>query len=262
MISQADYIVFVYDRTWEGMLTAVFDAYFRKQHPVALQGEADSIPLFANVHQVITDTEKSDRVWRALQKKLSSQALCCLTTSFFSELPSLDIPLFRYICKAINAPQSIETNFSDADVLYVTNTFRKVRYERLRMMQFLRFQKTKDGTYFAMIEPDYDVLPLILPHFSDRFSQECWLIYDRRRNYGYYYENRQSVRITFEEGSPLFHLSDGRLSKEMKSEDEDFYQKLWKTYFKAVCIRERLNPRKHRKDMPVRYWKYITEKQH
>ncbi|WP_302587710.1 DUF4130 domain-containing protein, partial [Paraprevotella clara] len=32
-------------------------------------------------------------------------------------------------------------------------------------------------------------------------------------------------------------------------------------YFKAICIKERLNPRKHRKDMPVRYWKYLTEKQ-
>ena len=30
--------------------------------------------------------------------------------------------------------------------------------------------------------------------------------------------------------------------------------------FKTVCIRERLNPVKHRKDMPVRYWKYLTEK--
>uniref|UniRef100_UPI00307A7376 DUF4130 domain-containing protein n=1 Tax=Phocaeicola coprophilus TaxID=387090 RepID=UPI00307A7376 len=35
---------------------------------------------------------------------------------------------------------------------------------------------------------------------------------------------------------------------------------LWKSYFKTVCIRERLNPVKHRKDMPVRYWKYLTEK--
>ena len=26
-------------------------------------------------------------------------------------------------------------------------------------------------------------------------------------------------------------------------------------------IKERLNPRKHRQDMPVRYWKYLTEKQ-
>lgn len=44
-------------------------------------------------------------------------------------------------------------------------------------------------------------------------------------------------------------------------DDELMFQKLWKTYFKSVCIKERLNPRKQKQDMPVRYWKYITEKQ-
>ena len=143
----------------------------------------------------------------------------------------------------------------------MTNTYRKVRYERLRMMQFVRFQKTADGTYFAMIEPDYDVLPLIVPHFSDRFSEECWLIYDRRRRYGYYYAGHKSVRVTFEDGAEVFRLPDGRLSEAMRDEDEMWYQEMWRTYFKAICIKERLNPRKHRKDMPVRYWKYLTEKQ-
>jgi len=38
-------------------------------------------------------------------------------------------------------------------------------------------------------------------------------------------------------------------------------QDLWRTYFKAICIRERMNPRKQRGDMPVRYWRYMTEKQ-
>lgn len=253
--------VFVYDRTWEGMLTAVFDAFYRHRFPVDLLGERDTPPLFAVVHRVVTDEEKAGRVFRSLQKKLSAAALTCLTVSLYAELPALDMPLFRYVCKAVKAAQSIETNFADPDVLFVTNTYRKVRCERLRMMQFVRFQKTADGTYFAMIEPDYDVLPLILPHFSDRFSEERWLIYDRRRRYGYYYADRQPVRITFEEGAEIFRLPDGRLSEEMRDAEELQYQELWRTYFKAICIRERLNPRKHRKDMPVRYWKYLTEKQ-
>lgn len=261
MRSMTEDSVFVYDRTWDGLLTAVFDAFYRHQFPVAIIGEKDTPPLFAVVHRVTTDEEKAGRVFRALQRKLSMAALACLTTSLFSELPDLDLPLFRYVCKAVKAGQSIETNFADPDVLFVTNTYRKVRYERLRMMQFVRFQKTADGTYFAMIEPDYDVLPLIVPHFSDRFSEECWLIYDRRRRYGYYYAGHKSVRVTFEDGAEVFRLPDGRLSEAMRDEDEMWYQEMWRTYFKAICIKERLNPRKHRKDMPVRYWKYLTEKQ-
>ena len=38
-------------------------------------------------------------------------------------------------------------------------------------------------------------------------------------------------------------------------------QELWRTYFKAICIKERLNPRKQLSDMPRRYWKYMTENQ-
>ena len=255
-------VLFVYDKTFEGLLTAVFDAYFRKSFPDMLLSEGEALPLFYDeFFTVTTDEEKAGRVWRGLQKKLSASALSAITWCWLSELPEVGMLLFRYIRKAIDAPRSIETNFADPDVLFVTNTYRKVRYERLRMMQFVRFQKTADGTYFAMIEPDYDVLPLIVPHFSDRFSEECWLIYDRRRRYGYYYAGHKSVRVTFEDGAEVFRLPDGRLSEAMRDEDEMWYQEMWRTYFKAICIKERLNPRKHRKDMPVRYWKYLTEKQ-
>ena len=41
---------------------------------------------------------------------------------------------------------------------------------------------------------------------------------------------------------------------------DQLLQDLWRTYFKAICIRERLNPRKQLGDMPRRYWKYMTEK--
>lgn len=254
-------VVFIYDRSWDGMLTAVFDAFFRHSFPVAMLDETETPPMFVEVHRVTTDEEKAGRVFRALQKKLTPAALNSLATSLYSELPGLDMHLFLYICKAVKAERSIETHFADADVLFVTNASRRVGRERLRMMQFIRFQKTADGTYFAMVEPDCDVLPLVLPHFSDRFSEERWLIYDRRRRYGYYYADHKSVRVTFEADAPVFRLPDGRLSEEMCDEDEHLYQDLWRTYFKAICIRERMNPRKHRKDLPVRYWKYLTEKQ-
>ena len=53
----------------------------------------------------------------------------------------------------------------------------------------------------------------------------------------------------------------GMLDESLMDGDEQLFQSLWKTYFKAICIKERLNPRKHKQDMPVRYWKYLTEKQ-
>jgi hypothetical protein len=36
---------------------------------------------------------------------------------------------------------------------------------------------------------------------------------------------------------------------------------LWRSYYDTIAIRERLNPKKQRQDMPVKYWKYLTEMQ-
>jgi probable DNA metabolism protein len=66
--------------------------------------------------------------------------------------------------------------------------------------------------------------------------------------------------VTFEDDAQA-HLITGILQDNQIAKDEKFFQDLWKTYFKAICIQERLNPRKHKQDMPVRYWKLLTEKQ-
>ncbi len=252
-------IIFQYDRTFDGMLTVVFDAYARRSFPQVIQGTDEPLPLFYDeVHPVITDEAKADRVWKALEKKLSKDALSCLTVSYLSELPELDLHLFRYICKNIDSPVSLENNLADDDILFVTNTFRKVLYERLRMMQFIRFQKAADGTYFGIMEPQYNVLPLAIAHFKDRFADQPFVLYDKRRHYGYYYDQHEVTQVTFDESLP--HFVTGKLDESLMAEDEKLFQELWRTYFKAVCIRDRLNPRKQRKDMPVRYWKYLTEK--
>jgi len=152
-------------------------------------------------------------------------------------------------------------NFADPDVLAVTNIARRVLHEQLRMKQFIRFQKAKDGTYLAVVSPDHNVLPLVIDHFQDRFNDQQWLIYDARRHYGYHYDGDKTIRITFEDETALpFNLSNGKLDESVLSSDDQLLQDLWRTYFKAICIRERLNPRKQLNDMPRRYWKYMTEK--
>ena len=46
----------------------------------------------------------------------------------------------------------------------------------MRMLQFVRFQRTKDQMYFCGIEPKYDVIPLIINHYQKRFADQRWLI--------------------------------------------------------------------------------------
>ena len=255
-------LIFRYDKTFEGLLTAIFDAYSIKRFPDILLAAEETPPLFYDeIITVVTDEERSNRVWKGLQKKLSASALTSLTTCWLSELPEIDLVLFRYIHKAIDAPRSIELNFGDPDVLELSKVWKKVNNERLRVMQFLRFQKAADGTFFAAVEPEKNALPLAIDHFKDRFADQPWLIYDIKRAYGFYYDLKEVRQVTFEEGSREGHLVTGMLDESLMDKDEKLFQQLWKTYFKAICIKERLNPRKHKQDMPVRYWKHMTEKQ-
>jgi len=256
--------VYVFDNTLDGLLTAVFDSFFLKQQPEALLGEGEQLPLFAEeLHHVLTDGEKAGRVWKGLEKHLSKDGLRMITLSWLSEERTLNQPLFNYICKVFRQPavSGIERNASDPDVLEVRNTCRRVLHEQLRMKQFIRFQKAKDGTYLAVVSPDHNVLPLITNHFADRFNDQPWLIYDAKRHYGFYYDGETVIRVTFgDEASVPFDLTNGKLDADVLSENDKIFQDLWRTYFKAICIKERMNPKKQLNDMPRRYWKYMTEK--
>ena len=255
-------IIYSFDGTMDGLLTAVFEAFSLHEEPEQLLKEGDALPLFCDYnYQVTTDEEKARRVWTGLEKRLSREAMKLISVSWLSELQELNTPLFLYICKVFRQGD-ISRNFADTDVLTVTNIARRVLHEQLRMKQFIRFQKAKDGTYLAVVAPDHNVLPLITDHFSDRFNDQPWLIYDARRHYGFHYDGQQVIRITFEdEGAVPFDLTNGKLQTDVLSNDDQLLQDLWRTYFKAICIKERMNPRKQLKDMPRRYWKYMTEKQ-
>ena len=253
--------VYTFDNTMDGLLTAVFDTFALKEQAVELLQEGDALPLFCDrIYKVHTDEEKARRVWAGLEKRLSREAMRLISVSWLSELRELNQPLFQYICKVFRQGD-IARNFADPDVLAVTNIARRVLHEQLRMKQFIRFQKAKDGTYLAVVSPDHNVLPLIIDHFQDRFNDQSWLIYDAKRHYGYYYDGKNVLRITFEnEEAVPFDLGNGKLKDDILSTDDQLLQNLWRTYFKAICIKERMNPRKQLSDMPRRYWKYMTEK--
>ena len=140
-------LVYTFDNTLDGLLTAVFDSFLLKQQPEYLLGEGEQLPLFVDQqYQVVTDSEKAERVWKGLEKYLSKDGLHMITISWLSEERALNQPLFNFICNVFRLKiKDFERNASDEDVLAVRNTCRRVLHEQLRMKQFIRFQKAKDG---------------------------------------------------------------------------------------------------------------------
>lgn len=253
-------IVFIYDGTFEGLLTAVFEAYSRKLFPEKLLTEQQQLPLFADpIRNIDTDGQKAQRVWTGLKKKLSASACFMITATFLADDPEVGPLLFRYICKAIDAPKSIETNFADSDVLETSKIYKKVQRESERVRQFVCFQKSADGIFFAPISPQHNVLPLNVTHFTDRFADQKWVIYDTKREYGYYYDLENVQEVTFDNLQIDTHS--GKLNEEAMASDEKLFQQMWKSYFKSMTIKERINPKLHRQHLPRHYWPYLTEKQ-
>lgn len=252
-------IVFFFDRTLEGLLTAVFDAYSRKMFPDKLLAEGDIVPMFTTKeYTVITQEEKATRVWTALEKKMSKGACNMLANAWLAEEEEKDDLLFRFIRKTIDSRVSIETNFGDDDVLHLHRLAKKVSHEELYLKQFVRFQKAADDIYFAPVSPVHNALPLAIEHFKDRFADQKWVIYDIKRHYGYYYDLHTVVEMTLDDDE---HLLSGKLDEKLMAEDEKLFQELWKGYFKSMTIKERINLKLQRQHMPKRFWKYLAEKQ-
>jgi probable DNA metabolism protein len=227
--------------------------------PDRLLSETDIEPLFTDAcHTVVSSEEKSERVWKALQKKLPDRADNMLLHVWLSEIVRIDELLFRYICKNFDHPKTIAFNFGDADVLEIQKIARKVSHEALYIKQFVRFQKAADDIFFAPIRPIYNALPLTVSHFTDRFADQQWVIYDLKRQFGYYYDLCATREITFTEVDDTLRE---KLDESLMAADEKLFQELWKGYFKALTIKERINPRLQRRHMPVRFWRYLTEKQ-
>ena len=248
----------IYDGSYEGWLTAVFEIYeYKLKDVVFAKNEASGALLFSNIHTVITDNAKADRVLEGLRKKLSSAGFYAVYGAFLSELNQIEETLFRFVAYAFSSSINIEQDLSNIDVLNVRKAAHLTGKESHRMKAFVRFKLTKDELYYAIVEPDCNVLPIIEKHFKNRYADQRWLIYDSKRKYGIYYdlENVSTVEIKFDS-----ETSSSKFLAEISDEDEEFFQNLWRNYFSSVNIESRKNTKLHLQHIPKRYWKNLTEK--
>jgi len=251
--------IFSFDNTFEGLLTLVFDCYNRKQFPdEILSGEGSQSVLFGSTVDITTDDRKAERVWKGIVSHSSEDNAHRIYRVFLAGLSDTPMLLVKYIRLVIDSTKNEETNFSLPVVVEINKLHQKVCREAQRIHMFTRFQKTVEGSYYASFAPMYNVLPLCIPHFRDRFADQSWVIYDLKRNYGFLYDLKTVSRVVF--GDLKVNSQNGQLHASLLAEDEKLFQKLWKQYFRSICIEERRNDKVHRQHLPKRFWKYLPEK--
>lgn len=248
----------IYDGSFDGWLCAVFDVYEYKFSEVNICTEKNFLGnIFEKVHHVNNDKEHSERVSSGLEKKLSKHAMRQLYMAFLTEAEGIENILLAYVQYVFGTKGSVETDFSHPAILTISAAAKKAAREKHRMEAFVRFQQTKDELYYALIEPDFNVLPLISDHFKKRYADQLWLIYDAKRKYGLYYDLDSviNVEISFAE-----ETGEGNHVSHVLNEQDTMYQQLWQQYFNSVNIAARKNMRLHIQHMPKRYWKNLPEK--
>ncbi|MFN8288141.1 MAG: TIGR03915 family putative DNA repair protein [Chitinophagales bacterium] len=248
--------VLVYDGSFEGLLSAVFYVYEHKLADVKIARRHTAVPLFGEVVDVATCDEKAARLWKGLKQHLGNEGQQCIYSNYLADSLREEDNILRYIQYAFAAKHNIVADYSNVAVLQARKVERMVSRERHRMTAFVRFMLTKDGLYYAQVEPDFNVLPLIARHFEKRYADQRWLIYDCKRSYGIYYDLQQVEMVQLNMGDE----AQNNLSVVL-DEKEEAYQQLWQQYFNSVNIKERKNKKLHLQHMPKRYWKYLPEKQ-
>jgi probable DNA metabolism protein len=249
---------YLFDGSLEGILTAVFEWFERKPGDVVLTPKAIHQPdVFNPALEIINNREKADRVWKGLQKKLDQKWLRKLYCCYLSEKAEALNAIFQFACYLFGNEANVEKNYGNAHVLAVSQMATKVEREKHRMEAFIRFQHTEDGIFYCGIDPDFNVIPLIVNHFKNRYADQQWIIFDLKRHYGIHYDLYKVEEITMD-------LNVDKLKQDRSSpfsDQETLYAHLWKEYFRSTNIESRKNTKLHVQHVPKRYWKYLTEKQ-
>lgn len=254
---------YIYDGSFEGLLTCIYEAYYRHETPIfitedikyKLQMENSLFELLEKVDDSLspinieTDMNKYNRVYNAILNKISSEALDTIYHVFLSELTGFEILILDYVRLGFKIGFDINKHLQDSRVLKMIKTERKVIFEAHRMLGFIRFERT-NNFYYSAYEPDHNITSIITPHFTERLADQNFIIHDIKRELAAVY-NKKSWYIT--------SLTKNNISTLINMEVHNCYEELWKNYFESASIKQRENLKNQKRQMPKRYWKHLPE---
>lgn len=236
--------VMTFDGSMEEFLMAIFKVYVEKI-PALLYREVDYIPnLVDTTHKVIYQEDAFNRVRIAMQKKLSSESLHIISHALMNKEASAPYMTMRYVVLCFKNPKAAH-DYQNETIIKVTKMARQVSLESHRFLGYVRFHQV-GSVYISIIKPDHEILSFIAPHFSERYGDMNFIIYDEGRHEAIICENgRWIIRQNM--------VLDEAILK------EDNFAQAWKTYFEGITISARKNLKAQKKSMPKRYWQNLLE---
>lgn len=241
--------MFIYDGTAEGLFSVMAYARINKINSPRFGVSRGDAGLFDEVFFHKTDFGMAKDLYRQIESRVNRESLKNIFYSYLSCTPDKERLIFDYIKAGFIHGHKLDLKLTEYPVVDIIKYAARVKHEAHRMLGLVRFSTIEGNTFYAEIEPDNDILPLISGHFSKRMPGEKWIIHDKKRGTAIINRNGRPEILCIE----LDRIPDRDLS-------EDIYSGLWKNFYKAIAIKDRANPRLQKQFMPVRYWKHLVEK--
>jgi len=242
-------IVYLFDNSLEGLLTAIYDGFYNKPAPdKILSYDHYQAQLMDQTLWIETCDQKASRVHEGILDRLGEEFYMNFLQAFLSEDHDVGTCLFLVLKAAFKGGRDIIFDLRQP----LMRQFKKMRTGVVReqhlLLGLVRFVRLKGDIYYCEIEPKYHQLPLIADHFAQRLADQLWVIRDMKRGLALFFDKK-----TWE-----IRPIETPLSLELE-EEEAIYQTLWKTFHKHIAIEERRNPKLQGAYIPKRYWKYLIE---
>ena len=244
-------MIYIYDSSFEGFLSAVFDIYTLKIEPSDIASSLGEIQmsLDAECYYVETTEEKADRLMAGMNR-IGEEFTGQVIFAFLSWTPGKEIMIYRYIALGFKIKEKIFSKLDDDVVRKVLDMCSQTGTEKHKWKGFLRFSVMENNVYYAEMSPKNNVLSLIMPHFCRRVTTKPFLIHDLTYKQAGLYDLREWY-ICSSEGLTLPSLHS----------DEAKYRYMWKLFYDTTAIEGRENTKRRQHTIPRRYQKHLTELQ-
>lgn len=236
-----------YDGSFSGFLSCVFESYVHREAPAAFSTPADPRVSLWPERTVICNDAHARRVYVSLAQKITPAAQTLVAHGFLTCMKDKELCLWQFIQYGYTRGAPAVRDLTDTRVLTLNRAVQHLNHEAHLLKGFLRFSE-QDGVLVAEIEPKNQVLPLLRPHFCDRYANEAFLIYDRTHKEALFHRPDQWSIVPLEE----FQLSS-------PGQKELNYRALWRQFYHTISIEDRYNPKCRMTHMPKRFWNAMTE---
>ena len=240
-------VIYVYDGSLSGLLCCVHESVYLHEIPVAIESEHESQPSIITQKYIATDVQKAQRVKKSIPLKISPPALSLVENVFLTNAPEKELMILNFLLFAYREGKEAMYMISNENVDPLLKAQRHLLSEAHLLTGFIRFSDYGKGLG-AVITPKNFVLPLLAPHFINRFRNENFIIFDKCHNAALIYSNKKYNIVPVNE-----------LSFPDVPETESNYRALWKQFYSTIAIESRYNPKCRMTHLPKRYWQNMTE---